>query len=179
MSPFWTPPSNTTTSITNPPKILYEISCENQGTCTNDIPLYKGLTAQWLSAAEWHDNQIITTTSPVLQASANGAAAACSGGQNGTKCGEKWTSGKNDYKTGIEQELAALDVVLSNLAATAKPAKAEINYEGTGASASGSGAAGPSSTAAPPSKGKNSGVALRPAAGLAVGAVFAALVVCL
>lgn len=43
------------------------------------------------------------------------AAAACTGGTNGTSCGLKWTTGSYDGITGVGEQMSALEVIQSNL----------------------------------------------------------------
>ena len=99
--------------------VLREIACEPQNTCNYDQFLYKGISAQWMGATIQMAPFTADTITPYLQASAKGAAASCSGGDNNTSCGFDWTVAKYDGKPGIGQELSALDVILANLAVDA------------------------------------------------------------
>jgi mannan endo-1,6-alpha-mannosidase len=76
----------------------------------------------------------------ILQQSAKGAAAQCSGGDKGTTCGSDWASAKWDGTQGLGQDLSALNVILANLRLPGS--LATVNE-----TASGSGAAGNTSTA--------------------------------
>lgn len=51
----------------------------------------------------------------ILQQSAKGAAAQCSGGAEGTTCGSDWGSGEWDGTFGLGQDLSALNIILANL----------------------------------------------------------------
>lgn len=115
MSVFFTGAYNTDGTSGNP-GIMTEVACESIGTCDTDQYAYKGLTAQWMGEAM----QVAPFTKDVimsyLQHSAEGAAKQCSGGQNGTTCGTRWTKSEYDGNTGLGQELSALNVFLANLA---------------------------------------------------------------
>ena len=95
---------------------MTEVACEPLGTCKTDQYAYKGLTAQWMGqamqVAPFTTNKILS----YLQSSAEGAARQCSGGENRTACGMRWTKSKYDGTTGLGQELSALNVFLANLA---------------------------------------------------------------
>ncbi|KAM0705486.1 hypothetical protein Q7P35_006845 [Cladosporium inversicolor] len=51
----------------------------------------------------------------ILRESAKGAAAQCSGGENGTTCGSNWSSSEWDGTSGLGQDLSALNVIVANL----------------------------------------------------------------
>jgi len=53
----------------------------------------------------------------ILQTSARGAAAQCSGGSNGTTCGSDWSNSTWDGTEGLGQDLSALNIILANLPA--------------------------------------------------------------
>lgn len=62
--------------------------------------------------APWLDDQI----QPYLIASAQAAAAQCSGGTDGVTCGTKWyDNGTWDGTYGVGQQMSALEVIQSNL----------------------------------------------------------------
>ena len=77
----------------------------------------------------------------VLQKSAEGAAAQCSGGNSGTVCGSDWSTSKWDGTQGLGQSLSALEILLANMAAI------QVHTENTTTSVStASGGGTPSST---------------------------------
>lgn len=51
----------------------------------------------------------------ILQQSAQGAAAQCSGGTHGTTCGNDWASSTWDGSSGLGQDLSALNIILANI----------------------------------------------------------------
>lgn len=52
---------------------------------------------------------------PILEASATAAAKTCTGGASGTQCGLKWTQQSFDGRTGVGEQMSALEVFQSNL----------------------------------------------------------------
>lgn len=85
----------------------------------------------------------------ILSDSAKAAAAQCTGGPNGTRCGSSWyeTEGQNDGIFGLGQELNALEVFLGTLpgkqlrranGTTSTPTSGNTNGTETQSSTSGS-----------------------------------------
>ncbi|KAI5306330.1 hydrolase 76 protein [Ascosphaera pollenicola] len=95
--------------------VMHEVTCEYSNNCLVDQRSFKAYLARWLAAT----TQIAPFTAgeimPKLQASAYAAAKACSGGQNGRMCGLRWTTGTHDGYDGIGEQMAALEVIQSNL----------------------------------------------------------------
>lgn len=56
----------------------------------------------------------------ILQQSARGAAAQCSGGDHGTTCGADWTSDEWDGTQGLGEDLSALSIILANIPITGR-----------------------------------------------------------
>ena len=73
----------------------------------------------------------------MLQASAQGAAASCSGGDDSTLCGTDWSTGDYDDESGLGQDLSALEVLLANIPAQRVGTQGEAAPE-AGSSSSGS-----------------------------------------
>ena len=96
--------------------IMSEVACETTDTCTTDSHTYKALAAQWMGETMQVAPFTTDTILGYLQSSAQGAARQCSGGPNGTTCGTLWRDARYDGKTGLGQELSALNVFLANLA---------------------------------------------------------------
>lgn len=61
----------------------------------------------------------------ILETSARGAAAQCSGGESSTICGSSWGNSTFDGSYGLGQDLSALNVILANLPA-GKPATSDM-----------------------------------------------------
>lgn len=94
----------------------------------------------------------------ILNDSAKAAAAQCTGGQNGTRCGSSWyeTEGQNDGNFGLGQELNALEVFLGALpgkelrranGTASSSTSGSGNGNGTGTQSSTGGSATPNSAA--------------------------------
>ncbi|KAI1394056.1 glycoside hydrolase family 76 protein [Hypoxylon trugodes] len=105
----------------NATNVMYERSCEPFELCNNDMKSFKG----YLSRFMWATTRMMPSTLPRVQmwlnASAIAAAKACSGGKNGTVCGQKWYVGGFDGVTGLGQQLTALETVQGLLVAEATP----------------------------------------------------------
>ena len=112
MSVFFTGANNTHDTSAKP-GIMIEVACEPLRTCNTDQYAYKGLTAQWMGEAMQVTRD---TISGYLQSSAESAADQCPGGGNRTTCGTLWTRNRYDGKTGLGQEMSALNAFLANLA---------------------------------------------------------------
>ena len=95
--------------------VMYESACEPRGNCNIDQRSFKAYLARWMAAttkvAPWTHDQII----PLLQSSASAAATSCSGGDDGTTCGMRWTTGNWDGSTGVGEQMCALEVIQSGL----------------------------------------------------------------
>lgn len=96
--------------------IMQEVACENNGKCDVDQHSFKAYLARWMAAT----TKLAPYTYPAIMAklgpSAQAAAAQCSGGDNGRTCGLKWSMGAQwDGSYGVGQEMAALEVIQSNL----------------------------------------------------------------
>lgn len=106
---FFTPYDNAT-------NIMYEQACETVGTCNVDMKSFKGYLSRFL----WYSTKMLPSLTPrvetLLGTSALAAAKACSGGDNGTVCGQKWYVGGYDGVSGLGQQLCALETIQGLLA---------------------------------------------------------------
>ena len=98
------------------PNVMYEVACEPNKLCNEDQKGYKGYLARWMAAttkvASWTSDYSL----PRLAASAKAAAAQCSGGNDGTVCGQEWTKGAQwDGIDRLGSQMSALEVIQSNL----------------------------------------------------------------
>lgn len=96
--------------------IMYEVACETNGKCDNDQLSFKAYLARWMAAttkvAPWTYDAVMAKLKP----SAAAAALQCSGGTNGRLCGLQWTKQATwDGTSGVGQQMAALEVIQSNL----------------------------------------------------------------
>ncbi|KAK3067780.1 i-AAA protease yme1 [Teratosphaeriaceae sp. CCFEE 6253] len=101
---FFTPFSNAT-------DIMFEPACEPMGTCNIDQYSFKAYLSRWMAQAAMVAPYIAGPVKMLLSRSAEAAAQACSGGQSGTVCGQKWYAGGYDGSYGVGQELSALEAV--------------------------------------------------------------------
>ncbi|KAJ5823764.1 Six-hairpin glycosidase [Penicillium robsamsonii] len=98
-------------------KIMVESSCETVKTCNQNQEVFKGLFASDLAGVTRMAPHTKSEILQRLQGSAVGAAKQCSGGDNGTVCGQQWYKAKWDGTAGMEAQLSATSVFTSNLVA--------------------------------------------------------------
>ncbi|KAH8883590.1 cell wall glycosyl hydrolase [Thozetella sp. PMI_491] len=101
--------------------VMYEPACEPDAKCTTDSLSFKAYLARWLAGTVQMATYTYDTISPLLLASAKGAALQCSGtataadgykGLSGTACGQKWVDNSTwDGTSGVGQQMAALSAV--------------------------------------------------------------------
>jgi mannan endo-1,6-alpha-mannosidase len=109
-----------------PGGIGYEVTCEATLIhCTIDMLSYKAYLVRWIAAATKVAPFIYDAVIAVLQSSAAAAALQCSGSPsdhpNGRMCGLSWSKGAQwDGTSGVGQQMAALEVIQSNLIQQAK-----------------------------------------------------------
>ena len=97
---------------------MVEVACENHGKCNIDQFSFKAYLSRWLAATTKMAPFTYDTVMAKLKPSAKAAAQQCSGGANGRMCGLKWTLGSEwDGSQGVGQQMAALEVIQSNLIA--------------------------------------------------------------
>lgn len=94
---------------------LSETACQARDNCNVDQLAYRSILARALATTRAMDASTSDAITPVLQASALGAAAQCSGGKDGTTCGSDWASTKWDKSQGLGQDLSALEILLANI----------------------------------------------------------------
>lgn len=95
----------------NATDIMYEHACEEANTCDTDMLSFKGYLSRFAYASTLMVPSIVPTVNELFRVSAEAAAKACSGGDNGTTCGEKWYVGGYDGHTGLGQEMCALETI--------------------------------------------------------------------
>ena len=95
----------------NATNIMYEWACEPHNNCDNDQYSFKAYLSRWMTQASVVAPFISGHVNTLLTASAQAAAEACSGGANGTVCGQKWYVGGYAGSFGIGQQLSALETV--------------------------------------------------------------------
>jgi mannan endo-1,6-alpha-mannosidase len=105
----------------NATNIMYEHACEQVDSCNTDMKSFKGYLSRFMAAATLVMPSTLHDVQELLNDSAVAAAKACSGGDNGTVCGEKWYVGGYDGNTGLGQQMTALETVQALLAFNAQP----------------------------------------------------------
>ncbi|KAM3501153.1 hypothetical protein MY10362_005787 [Beauveria mimosiformis] len=103
--------------------IMSEVACEPVDRCNIDQQSFKAYLSRWLAAATKWAPDTYDTVIPYLRASAKAAVNQCVGGDNGRMCGLKWArnEGKYDGSTGVGQQMAALEVLLSTMIKNRSP----------------------------------------------------------
>ncbi|KAI0409553.1 mannan endo-1,6-alpha-mannosidase DCW1-like protein [Xylaria palmicola] len=105
----------------NATNVMFEPACEEYGTCNTDMKSFKGYLSRFMSAT----TQMMPSTRhhvrELLGTSAMAVGKACSGGGNGTVCGEKWYVGGYDENPGLGQQMTALETVQALLGFDAQP----------------------------------------------------------
>jgi len=96
--------------------VMWEAGCETQLNCNLDQQSFKAFLTRWMAAstkvAPWTYPFIMSRLNP----SAVAAAQSCVGGTSGTICGTRWWDPRGwDGTTGVGQELAALEALMSPL----------------------------------------------------------------
>ncbi|KAL7930472.1 glycoside hydrolase family 76 protein [Trichoderma chlorosporum] len=95
--------------------IMSEVACESVSSCNPDEHSFKTYLSRWLTMMiKWapHTYDVIH---PYLRASSIAATKQCQGGANGRMCGLIWYNGTYDGSTGLGQQMAALEITMSNL----------------------------------------------------------------
>lgn len=141
--------------------IMEEIACEPIGSCNVDQLSFKAYLSRWMGATTKMAPFTFDTIMSYLRPSAEAAASQCNGGQSGNMCGSSWSSRSGwDGTTGIGQQMAALEVIQSNLL----PQVAGPVTASTGGTSKGSGRLSSgkykASITAPPTTGDKIGAAI-------------------
>ncbi|EEH43904.2 uncharacterized protein PADG_00193 [Paracoccidioides brasiliensis Pb18] len=105
----------------NNTNIMFEVACEPNGKCETDQRSFKAYLARWMAAttqvAPFTAEQLL----PKLRASAMAAAKVCTGTTVGQQCPLKWTTETFEGETGLGEQMAALEVIQSNLISKTPP----------------------------------------------------------
>lgn len=108
----------------NATNIMYEHACEQVNSCNADMRSFKAYFSRFAYAASVFVPSLKPTIEELWFTSAKAASKACSGGDNGTQCGQKWYVGGFDGRTGLGEEMCALETIQGLLASSAaKPLK--------------------------------------------------------
>ncbi|KAH6647184.1 glycoside hydrolase [Truncatella angustata] len=103
---------------TDAPDVMYEQKCELSKGCTTDQTSFKSSLSRWLGKTAVLVPSVSDTIFELLEASAKGAAASCTGYSNST-CGSQWYTGSFNSQSDFGVELSALEIVQSLLVKSA------------------------------------------------------------
>lgn len=142
--------------LVNDSQILTEGICmPNPCNWTDELAFKAILARAWANLKNLNSSVPQDDVRNWTSASAVGAAAQCSGGENKTTCGSDWTSSVWDGSQGLGQDLSALEIFLANLpakqlfnASTATTLSGNATDGGNGATATSSGPSGTQSSGA-------------------------------
>ena len=104
--------------------VMYEQECSTPGgssKCNNDQRSFKSLFSRCLGLVSILAPSTSSTIAPLIEASAKGAAASCSGGSDGVTCGIDWTINEWDGWYGLGEQISAMEVI-QNLLVGQRPA---------------------------------------------------------
>ncbi|KAK4226794.1 glycoside hydrolase [Podospora fimiseda] len=102
----------------NATNVMYEHACEQVDKCNQDMRSFKAYFSRFTYAAEWFLPGLKDTIGELWGTSAKAAGKACSGGKEGTQCGQKWYVGSFDGNSGLGEEMSALETIQGLLVGT-------------------------------------------------------------
>ncbi|AEY95119.1 FABR060Wp [Eremothecium gossypii FDAG1] len=100
---------------------LYEAGCQGGDNCNIDQRSFKAYFSRFLGLTAQLVPESRETIVRWIRASAQGAAASCSGGRDGHTCGLNWLINGWDGKWGLGEQMAALEII-QNLRCLERPA---------------------------------------------------------
>ncbi|KAK4160756.1 glycoside hydrolase [Cladorrhinum sp. PSN259] len=95
----------------NATNIMYEHACEQVNICNADMKSFKAYFSRFTYAAAWFVPSLKPTIKELWHTSAKAAAKACSGGKNGSFCGQKWYVGGFEGPGGLGEDMSALETI--------------------------------------------------------------------
>lgn len=96
--------------------VMYEHACEPYGSCDTDMISFKGYLSRFMHSAALMVPSIAGIVDAYMEASAEAASLACTGGSDGSTCGQKWYTNSFDGSAGLGQQMSALETVQGLLA---------------------------------------------------------------
>lgn len=109
------------TPFKNATNVLFEAQCELDMTCNVDQMSMKAYLIRWMAGTSVIAPFTAGRVGEVLRASAQGAAASCTGGPYGNTCGTKWYIDEWDATEGLGQQLCALEAMYALLVNETNP----------------------------------------------------------
>ena len=95
--------------------VIWEAACEDVRTCNIDQRSFKAYFARWIAMTIIRAPFTRPLLKPMLETSAQAAVMTCTGGPDGNQCGLRWQDRAFDGSTGVNEQMAVLEVVQSNL----------------------------------------------------------------
>lgn len=95
--------------------VLYEYQCNLWGKCNNDQRAFRAIVARVLGEVVQLAPAYADRALKIINDSALGAAASCSGGADGKTCGINWGINEWDGWYGLGEQISALEVIQNNL----------------------------------------------------------------
>lgn len=100
---------------------MYERACQDVGTCNNDQRSFKAIFSRCLGMTSVLVPSLRDMIQEKLKFNVQRAAQSCSGGSDGVTCGLNWETDGWDGKWGMGEQMSALEVMMSVLAADYEP----------------------------------------------------------
>ncbi|KAJ5552019.1 Mannan endo-1-6-alpha-mannosidase DCW1, partial [Penicillium sp. DV-2018c] len=121
--------------------VMVEPICEFTSSCNTDQLSFKAYLSRWLAeVTQYAPHTYDTIMSTKLRPTAEAAVAQCQGGETGTFCGFKWSSGKYDGTIGVGEQMGVLELLTGLLVANVGgPLTASTGGNSEGNSAAGTG----------------------------------------
>ncbi|KAJ5259585.1 Mannan endo-1-6-alpha-mannosidase DCW1 [Penicillium angulare] len=91
--------------------VMYEPPCELVGGCNTDQLSFKAYLSRFLADVTQFAPYTYDTIMTKLRVTATAAVNQCQGGDSGTYCGFRWSSGSYDGTTGVGQQMGVLEVL--------------------------------------------------------------------
>ena len=113
--------------FSNSSNILFEAACELSSSCNTDQLSMKAYLIRWMAATSMMAPFTAGRIGEVLRASAQGAAASCTGGKNRDACGSKWYIRGWDGTSGLGQELCAMEAMYALMVNQTNPPAVQSN----------------------------------------------------
>lgn len=95
---------------------MFEPICELTSSCNVDQHSFKAYLSRWLAEVTQYAPYTYDQVMAYLRPTAQAAVAQCQGGNRGTSCGMRWSSGSYDGTTGVGQQMGTLEVLQALLA---------------------------------------------------------------
>ncbi|KAJ5311933.1 Mannan endo-1-6-alpha-mannosidase DCW1 [Penicillium antarcticum] len=91
--------------------VMFEPLCELTGSCNVDQLSFKAYLSRWLAEVTQYAPYTYDQVMAYLRPTAEAAVKQCQGGERGTSCGMRWSSGTYDGTTGVGQQMGTLEVL--------------------------------------------------------------------